>query len=297
MESPDDKNDRVLPYSTDCYAEFYDLWCDSLVVGRHAADEETYWEAIQTQISSHNGKETPINVIEIGTGSGRCLKDLLERAYDGNTPLPHVRFYGVDPAKPMLKRGKAYFQARPELQKIAPVQWVDATGENFIDVLPHLKGAADLVMWTGGGFSHMCSEAQQLAFLQQVAAALRTGSLAATGLVLVYNQSIPSRMTAGASEIFEIPWQGRSEEDPRVVYRKSANEVLWKGPVRHDRWTVAIVRDGQEVHTEKIEHTLMNLNEEAWPQLVQKAGLRISHQKELGSLGIFYYLQKTELES
>ena len=296
MDSLSENQDRVLPYSTDCYAEFYDLWCDS-IVGRHAADEETYWEAIQTQISSHRGQEDPINVIEIGTGSGRCLKDLIERAYESDIPLPHVRFYGVDPAKPMLKRGKAYFEARPELQKIAPLRWVDATGENFIDVLPHLQGKADLVMWTGGGFSHMLSESQQLAFLQQVAAALRTGSPTATGLVLVYNQSIPSRITPGASEIFEIPWEGRSEDDRSITYSKSANEVLWKGPLRHDRWTVTILRDGQKIHVEKIEHTLMNLDEEGWPQLVQKAGLRISHQKELGSLGIFYCLQKTELES
>ena len=300
----------VLPYTTDCYAEFYDLWCDSFVVGRHAADEETYWSAIQSLISSRQPTHpsgissersgSPINIVEMGTGSGRCFKDLFERAHDAGTPFPsNVRFYGIDPSVPMLKRAMAWFDRRPALKAMAPIRWVEGVGEDFTDRVPGLKGACDLVMWTGGGFSHLCSEEQQLAFLRQMRAALRvpreeSSSATATGIILVYNQSIPSRRTTAASQVFEVPWEGRSEDDPGVLYRKSRNEVTWEGPVRRDRWEIAIWKGEARVHTEKVNHTLMDLDEGRWPSLVKQAGLKIEREEPLEELGIFYFLKRID---
>ena len=129
----------------------------------------------------------------------------------------------------MLKRAKAWFDKRPALKKIAPIEWIEGVGENSTEELPQLKGASDLVKWTGGGFGHWCSEEQQTAFLRQMRAALRDSD-SATGIVLVYNQSIPLRMTGAASEVFKIPWEGRSEEDPSILYRKSKYEVDWEDP-------------------------------------------------------------------
>ncbi|MCJ1453151.1 hypothetical protein MMC28_003496 [Mycoblastus sanguinarius] len=296
---PSPSPNTVLPYTTDSYAEFYDLWCDSLVVGRHAPDEEVYWNAIHTLIPPPpQTQQHAINVVEIGTGSGRCLKDLFERAHNTGVSFPNVHFYGIDPSAPMLKRARAWFDARPALKQVAarPIEWVEALGEDFIDAqLPRLRGACDLVMWTGGGFSHLCSEGQQRSFLRQMFGALRGGGGgAARGIVLVYDQSIPSRMSEAASEVFEIPWEGRSEEDPRVVYRKSGNEVSWEGPVRRDRWDVGVWREGVEVWREKVDHLLMNLDEERWPGLVREAGLSIEREEELEGMGVFFFLKKAE---
>lgn len=285
----------VLPYTTDCYAEFYDLWCDSFVVGRHASDEETYWSAIQSLIHhrQQHPDDGPINIVEIGTGSGRCLKDLFERASDSDSKFRNVHFYGIDPSAPMLKRGKAWFDKRPALQKIAPIGWIETVGEDFTKRLPQLRGATDLVMWTGGGFSHLCSRQQQLAFLRQMCTALRDGS-SSTGIILVYNQSLPSRTSPTASKVFEVPWEGRSEEDSSILYRKSQNQVSWEGSIRRDRWDVAILKDGVKFHKEKVDHTLMNLDESRWPDLVREAGLRIDKEEELQDMGIFFFLKKIE---
>ena len=46
------------------------------------------------------------------------------------------------------------------------------------------------------------------------------------------------------------------------------------------------------VHSEDIEHTLRNLDEEAWPKLVAQAGLTIVEVKEVKTLGLYYYLGK-----
>lgn len=44
-------------------------------------------------------------------------------------------------------------------------------------------------------------------------AALQAGESSATGIILVYNQSISSRKTAAASKVFEITWEGSVKRD------------------------------------------------------------------------------------
>ena len=285
----------IEPYTTDCYAEFYDLWNGSFWPPQ-SKDVAIVWDAVQSLIASRrNDQESgSINVIDVGCGTGRVLKDLLERSRDSATPLPNVKFYGVDLSKPMLRRGEAYLQAHPDLQKVAQVEWVNASGEQFTSVLPQLKDSCDLVAWSGGGFSHLDSEEKQLLFLRQMAVALRSHSSSALGIIPVLDQSIPSRAADPAtSEMFEVPWEGRSVANPDVTYHKSVNEVFWKGPVRHDCWTISVrkTENGEELHSEQIEHTLLNLDEDKWPSLVKQAGLQISRVQELPEWGLIYYFQ------
>ncbi|MCJ1423156.1 hypothetical protein MMC29_001037 [Sticta canariensis] len=286
----------IKPYTTDCYAEFYDLWNGSFWPPQ-SKDIAIIWDAVQSLIASRkNDQESgPINVIDVGCGTGRVLKDLLERSRDSATPLPNVKFYGVDLSRTMLRRGEAYLQVHPDLQKIAQVEWVNASGEQFTSVLPQLKNSCDIVAWSGGGFSHLDSEEKQLLFLRQMAVALRSHPSSALGIIPVLDQSIPSRAADPAtSEVFEVPWKGLSVENPDVTYFKSVNEVFWKGPVRHDCWTISVreTKSGEELHSEQIEHTLLNLDEDKWPSLVKQAGLQISRVQELPGWGLIYFLQK-----
>lgn len=296
MSGQDEGSLRISPYSTDYYAEFYDLWNGSFWPSQWK-DIVVCWDVIQSLIASRKDDQEsdPINVVDIGCGSGRVLKDLLQRSQDSATPLPNVKIYGVDRSETMLRRGEAYIQAHPNLQKVAPVKWVNASGEEFTTALPHLIGSSDLVVWTGGGFSHLVTEESQLLLLRQMALALRSHSSTAVGMIIVLDQSIPSRATdPAASEVFEVPWEGQSADNPNVTYHKSVNEVVWKGPVRHDRWTISVrnTKSGDELHTEQIDHTLMNLDEENWPRLVKRAGLQISRVQEVEGMGLFYYLKK-----
>lgn len=294
MANQNEDRASIMPYSTDCYAEFYDVWNGSFW-GQQWLDIVVYWDVIQSLIASHKNdpySNSPINVIDMGCGSGRATKDLLERSRDSASPLTNIKIYGIDPSATMLQRAKGYLRAHPDLQAVAPVEWVNARGEDFTSVLPHLKGSCDFIAWSGGGFSHLISEENQLLFLQQVAIALRANSSTAIGLILVLDESIPRRNSATASEVFELPWEGRSEDNPDVTFHKSANEVEWEGPVRHNRWTVSMRKGGELFYTEKIAETLVNLDEEKWPSLVEKAGLRIIRAQEMDDVGIFYYLQK-----
>lgn len=293
-------SDTILAYTTDCYAEFYDLWCDTFIVGRHAADEEIYWSAIHDLIcarqSSHSSmsKDISINIVEMGVGSGRCLKDLFERANDTGTLFPNVRFYGIDPSTPMLKRAMSWFGKRPTLKAIAPITWIEGLAEDFTEKTPQLVGASDLVIWLGGGFSHLCSEELRLAFLRQMCAALRDRDSSATGIILMYNQSIPSRRTPASNQIFEVPWEGRSEDDPSILYRKSRNKVSWEGPVRHDQWEISLEKGETEVHKETVRHEMLDLDEARWPLLVEKAGLKIEKEEELEGRGVFFLLKSID---
>ena len=146
MESDSSSHGRLMPYSTDCFAEFYDLWAYKWVLGKQFPDITIYWEAILSAMKSHEGQEGPITVVDIGSGTGRALRDVLERARDSETLLPNVNFWATDPGEAMLRRGELYIQRHPELKRIAPVKWEKASGEDFASVLPELKGSSDLIM-------------------------------------------------------------------------------------------------------------------------------------------------------
>ncbi|MCJ1266240.1 hypothetical protein MMC22_006123 [Lobaria immixta] len=296
MAGQDEAGARIAAYTTDYYAEFYDLWVVSFWPPQWK-EVNIYWDVIQSMMASRkdDANSGPINVVDIGCGTGRVLKDLLERSRDSATPLSDVKIYEVDPSETMMRRGQAFLHAHPDLQKVAPVEWVKASGEEFTSVLPQVKGLSDLVFFSGGSFSHIDTEENQLLFLRQMAAALRNLSRTAVGIILVVDECIPSRaIDPAASEMFEVPWEGQSIENPDLTYHKSANEVFWKGPVRHDRFTLHVrsAKSGEDVHTEWIEHTLLNLDEKSWPGLVQRAGLQITRVQEMDGLGIFYYMQK-----
>lgn len=295
MAGQDQAGPRIKAYTTDYYAEFYDLWVVSFWPPQWK-EVNIYWDVIQSMMASRkdDANSGPINVVDIGCGTGRVLRDLLERSRNSATSLSHLKIYEVDPSETMMCRGQAFLHAHPDLQKVAQVEWVKASGEEFTSVLPQVKGLSDLVLFSGGGFSHIDTEENQLLFLRQVAAALRTHSRTAVGIILVVDESIPSRaIDPAASEMFEVPWEGQSIENPDLTYHKSANEVFWKGPVRHDRFTLRVrsAKNGEDVHTEWIEHTLLNLDEKTWPGLVQRAGLQITRVQEVDGLGNFYYMQ------
>lgn len=295
-----DDHSGLSQYASDEFAEFYDFWIDDSWPPPFE-DIETYWEAIQSLVAVHSERTDPITVVEIGAGTARVLKDLLKRARDQGIPLTNVKIYQTDPEQVMLRRGEKFLKNNPELARIAPVHWAVASGETFTSVLPGLKASTDLVIWTGGGFSHILSEEGQFAFLQQVEMALRPRSSTATCILSVLNQSIPSKnpflrgdfSVPDAGKIFERPFVAQSNEQSGLTYRKFPNEVMWDGKFRHDRFTLQLERASDEAEPEKIEMetSLMNFDEDGWPGLVEKAGLRIAHVKEY-SVGRFYYLER-----
>lgn len=59
-------------------------------------------------------------------------------------------------------------------------------------------------------------------------------------------------------------WEGESKDDPSIRYRKSKEDVSKKRLERRDRCDVAIVKEEMEVHREKVDHTLMDVNEGKW---------------------------------
>lgn len=207
MAGQDQAGPRIKAYTTDYYAEFYDLWVVSFWPPQWK-EVNIYWDVIQSMMASRkdDANSGPINVVDIGCGTGRVLKDLLERSRNSATSLSHLKIYEVDPSETMMRRGQAFLHAYSDLQKVAPVEWVKASGEEFTSVLPQVKGLSDLVLFSGGGFSHIDTEENQLLFLRQVAAALRTHSRTAVGIILVVDESIPSRaIDPAASEMFEVP--------------------------------------------------------------------------------------------
>ncbi|KAL8791010.1 MAG: hypothetical protein Q9195_006084 [Heterodermia aff. obscurata] len=77
-----------------------------------------------------------------------------------------------------------------------------------------------------------------------------------------------------------------------ITYDKSVNDVVWRDAVHHDRRTVIVKRHGKIVHSEDIEHTLRNLDEEVWSKLGAQEGLTITKVRKVKTLRLYYYLEK-----
>lgn len=51
--------------------------------------------------------------------------------------------------------------------------------------------------------------------------------------------------------------------------------------MRQDGRDIAFVKEEGEIHREKVDHTIMDLDEERWPSWVKEAGLKIEREEAL----------------
>ena len=138
----------------------------------------------------------------------------------------------------------------------------------------------------------MLSPTEVLGFLREVSRALRTSSHFATAIIVIQSEAMPSRMASvpnfdGESSVVV------SRKRPEITYEKPPDVKTWAGPFHCDAFTLKVkaTASGEVLQEHKFRYDLALFDEEAWPQLVGRAGLRITREKDY-ALGRAYYLQK-----
>lgn len=281
----------VSPYADETYVDFYDTHVAKFWKPGPESDIQLIWETLQSLLSSKT-REGPLNVVDMGTGTGRIIRGLFRIAQSEGIKTLDAKFYGVDPGPVILRRAEETLQADQEMAKIAPVEWISSDALGFTTDLPSVRGATDLLFFAGGGFNHLLSASEQLAFLREVSKALRTNSPDATAMIVLLGESIPSKMDT-IPNFDNEPSSGQSERHPDITYEKSAVETQWAGHLHVDTFTITVKRtsDGTVLHKFTYTWDLTLFDEEAWPGLVDKAGLRVVREKDY-AIGRCYYLQK-----
>ncbi|KAL8717497.1 MAG: hypothetical protein Q9181_008316 [Wetmoreana brouardii] len=266
MGSQDTLANFISPFADEHYTDFYDA---------HVAK---FWK--------------PGHGSDIQDRNGQSNTGLLTNAEAERIEKLDAKFFGVDPGPAMLRRGKELLEANERLSGIADVEWVTSDALGFTADEPAVRGATDLLFFAGGGFNHLLSPSEIVGFLREVACALRTNSPNATAVIVIQGEAIPSMMAEFPNSDGEASVV-ISEKRPEITYEKTADTKTWAGPLHVDAFTLRVksTEDGSLLKEFKFRFDLRQFDEEAWPGLVEKAGLRITRERDY-ALGRAYYLQR-----
>ncbi|MCJ1276053.1 hypothetical protein MMC21_003858 [Puttea exsequens] len=277
------------PFADEHYTDFYDAHILKFMKPGPGSDIELIWDTLHKLLLK--SRSSSLNVVDMGVGTGRVLRGLLEIAHSQGIEKLDVKFFGVDPGRAMLERGKELVRSDERLRSIADVEWVSSDALGFTADQPALYAATDLLYFAGGGFNHLLSPTEILGFLRELARALRTGSPNALAIIVIQSESMPSRMASIPNYDGERSVT-RSETMPDINYEKSADSKTWAGPYHVDAFELKVksTKDGSVLKKFNFRFDLALFDEEAWPELVEKAGMRIAREKDY-ALGRAYYLQ------
>jgi SAM-dependent methyltransferase len=299
-------------YGSEEWPEFYDLWVESLFGTGPSEDIPVFRSALKRHVAGCNGVHT-INVVDIGTGTGRVIKDLWQ---EPNGSLKEVSFWGLDNAQAMLDRAKLTFgvleathrsESSDRPARLPPI-WIQAPAADFTSHLPELVGKTDLILFAAGGIGHLTADDEVIGFLTQVRQALRPPehSELARAVISVLYEMIPEKNADLAveqrrsgtglpsGEALDDGYKIPSRDHTGVMYSKSPTVSQWSHDVRTDSFTIKIAkhREGQEgeVFKEKdVAWSLRIFDEKAFKDAVEKSGLRVEEVRE-GEMQRWYFL-------
>ncbi|KAL8807130.1 MAG: hypothetical protein Q9200_004796 [Gallowayella weberi] len=291
MGSQDTLSAFISPFADEHYTDFYDAHVARFWKPGHGSDIQLIWESLQDLLRLQD-RASPLNVVDMGTGTGRVIRGLLANAKAEGIEKLDAKFFGIDPGTSMLRRGRDLLEANEQLHGIADVTWVLSDALGFTADEPAVCGATDLLFFAGGGFNHLLSPGEIVGFLREVARSLRTNSPSATAVMVIQGESIPSMMATFPNDDGEASTVV-SKKMPEITYEKSADTKTWAGPLHVDAFTLKVksTEDGRVLKEFKFRYDLRQFDEEAWPGLVEKAGLKITRERDY-ALGRAYYLQR-----
>ena len=313
MDGQHSKHGTDYAYSSSEWPEFYDLWIESIFGPGPAEDIAVFSKCLQSMIDDALPNQI-ITVLDVGTGTGRVIKDLCWTSMIKVPPNdgPVVKFVGMDHSSAMLSRAMRNFfeQSCVEGSRFGDPEWFHGSAARFGSSGMVLELKTDLVIFAAGGIGHLTADGEVKLFLEQVKKVLREarGSVA---IVSVLNEFIPRRegdfaeqsMEHRGEEVQEEEVRIASRDNPGLVYVKSPTVTTWDGSVRTDRFSVKAVKEGHgdkgssmeagsEVVWEKdMAWSIKQFNEPAWQEEVKSSGLEIDSVQD-GLLQRWYFLRR-----
>jgi SAM-dependent methyltransferase len=312
MDGQHSKHGTDYAYAFVEWPEFYDLWVESLFGPGPAEDIAVFSKCLQGMINRAFPNQI-ITVLDVGTGTGRVIKDLCWaptiKVPPNNGPL--IKFVGMDHSNAMLIRAMGTFfeKSCDEDSRFGDPEWFRGSAAEFGQNGLPLEGKTDLVIFAAGGIGHLTTDGEVKLFLEQVRKVLRDqgGSVA---IVSVLNEFIPGREGDLAEHAKGNRGEEAQEEEVRIasrdnlglVYVKSPTRTTWEGSVRTDKFSVKAVKErhGDDSSNSKVESEVVwekdmawsvkQFDESAWQEEVQSSGLVIDSVQE-GLIQRWYFLR------
>lgn len=296
-------------YADPHWAEFYDLWIATIfdTADKPHEDVAVLWRQLSEGLAVPKSKENGKNfkVIDVGTGTGRVVKSLVQCAIDDGIGLGGLEILGVDHGVAMVERaektyGKLAKDMRYERRGVT-VLWQTCSATQLAGQNPGFEGKTDMIIFAAGGLGHLTAEGEVNAFLKQVTKLLNSDGVA---IISILNETIATGEKNAPMKEEEVPdlqesMTIRSEENEALVYMKSRAWQRWddSGLVRTDGFRIEVLEDNRKggemklVKTKDVEWSLRIFEEATWEGRLREMGLKIDGVQE-GEIQRWYFLKR-----
>jgi SAM-dependent methyltransferase len=272
-----------------------------------AEDAAVFQNALE-QVTATTPSTESIIVLDLGTGTGRVLQDLVD-TIDVRTDAPRFKLIGIDHSKPMLDRANAKFaeQRRTHGIRVMEPQWLLGSAADFFRGALQSAQQIDMLIFAAGGISHLTADGETKSFLQQVKIALRENDTSIAIISVLHEFIEHGQLTQEMQrpvETSDEPEEVRipSRDHHGLIYIKSPTAVARSGSSRIDRFSVKAIK-GQTncemghpttvptvIWETEMAWSLKNFNEDFWKEEVSSVGLQIVSVKE-GSIQRWYFIK------
>lgn len=277
-------------YETDYQVDYQDIFMEHFEKQLNwGFDADLYFTGLKdalaaydSQVSSSASKEsTSFNVIELGTGPGRCLRGLVADANTAGLHLSPANLIGIDRSAAQLRRAAMYGTDGP-----ANVHWVQGDATNFAGLpgLTDLRNSVDyMVLFNGGSIFHLTEPGDPEAMFAQVVRLLRPGS--GRAWVSLQNENILSRSLTMFKE--DPDWMDELDGDvvldskayPGVRYRMGKCSAQRTGRLIRKTQMFSVYRetaDREELLTRNpVDITSLCWEEKDFVKCIEDAGLNV----------------------
>ncbi|KAF1989812.1 hypothetical protein K402DRAFT_451981 [Aulographum hederae CBS 113979] len=276
------------------WPEFYDLWVEALFRGDISSEVPLIAGLLHGVIDEVSDREEcaakdgsiPINILDVGSGSGRVLVELVEHwwgeggegRYLDEEEL-HFRIIALEPSKAMM--GRAYDRVRKCVEHARLVSQASISTSFVLGCATQLVGkdiepsTIDLATFAVGSICHLSKPGEVDGFLNQLRQVLKkgTGRAAISHLRVLLTEADESTQEdeqEGISHIARLP----SEDRPGEEYVRYPIKGVWDGSVRTDSFLLQVENaEGVVIRSQALEWKMKLTRLREWESAVEKNGL------------------------
>jgi len=267
-------------YDSKYLADYYaTLWTD------HPAlkDIDVYWRYFTEQTRSRN-RSSPFVVLDCGTGTGRVLHSLIERAVAEPTmDISAVQFWGLDKSRFMLEQAKMVDWTPNNIS----VSWFLGDAAS-LDQLDTLSRPVDLFIFAFSAINHLHNPGEIDRFFSSLRALLKPDSLALISVCTPLLDCTEEHVPNPFGKVKEV----RSKFLDHITYheREVGQRVdgdLFINSLETEVWQTN--EDGSKLVIESNSHNipLRLLTRDGLRSCVSKAGLELMGEDLIGEEVIF----------
>ncbi|GAB1195876.1 hypothetical protein APSETT444_005141 [Aspergillus pseudonomiae] len=242
-------------------------------------DAAVYLDGYRKTLQLQTTKKRPFVVLDVCTGTGRVIRDLVAHLSEHDADLHATKFIGLDISRPMLDQAAKLPLASPT----ADVTWIEGSALNLHEVPAFRDGVlkADLLIVAFSSISHFIEPGQVAQFLREVARVLQPG----TGRAYISLRDIPATFQSdmppaeGDTNSTDLP----SLVLPGITYRQIGNDVQVKDGVVYVVSNVQVMSGkGDTLSTESATTAFRILGDDELRTLASSVGLDVVETVQAG---------------